>query len=203
MMASAEIVEGGFAEPVFAAQSVFRAVMDAMAQPGTVHSIETVAGPPAPLSATAGAVVLTLADADTPVWLDANLARSDAVKGWISFHAGAPFASMASDASFGIVTDPGLAPPLSGFTLGTQEYPDRSTTLILQVETLTGGDPLTLRGPGIRNTRSFAPHPLPGHFEMQWRENGAMFPRGIDIILAAPNAVACLPRTTRIVEGGA
>ena len=91
-------------------------------------------------------------------------------------------------------------PPLSGFALGTPEYPDRSTTLILQVETLADGRALTLSGPGIRETRGIAPQPLPGHFEMQWRENNALYPRGVDIILAAPDAVACLPRTTRIGE---
>ena len=92
-------------------------------------------------------------------------------------------------------------PSLSSFALGTQEYPDRSTTLILQVETLTEGEALTLRGPGIKGSETVAPRPMPGHFDMQWRENNALYPRGIDIILAAPDAVACLPRTVRIGEG--
>lgn len=200
MAATENIVEGGFAEPVFAAQSVFRAVMDAMARPGTMHTIATDARPPAPLDATAAAVALTLADADTPLWLESDLARNDAVKGWLSFHTGAPLAELPADAAFAIVCNPAAMPPLSGFALGTQEYPDRSTTLILQVDTLTDGPALTLAGPGIRTTQEIAPHPLPGHFQMQWRENGALYPRGVDIILAAPGAVACLPRTTRIAE---
>lgn len=195
-----QIVEGGFADPVFAAQSVFRAVMDAMARPGSVHGIGTDARPPAPLNATAAAIALTLADADTPVWLDSELARSDAVKGWLSFHTGAPFADIASDAAFAIISNPSVMPPLTGFALGTQEYPDRSTTLVIQVETLADGSALTLSGPGIKATQEIAPRPLPGHFEMQWRENGALYPRGVDIILAAPDAVACLPRTTRITK---
>jgi alpha-D-ribose 1-methylphosphonate 5-triphosphate synthase subunit PhnH len=203
MTAQEQIVEGGFADPVFAAQSVFRAVMDAMARPGTVHGIGTEARPPAPLNATAAAVALTLADADTPVWLDADLSRNEAVKGWLSFHTGAPFAEMAADASFAIISNPAAVPPLSGFALGTQEYPDRSTTLIVQVDTLADGPALTLSGPGIKETQTIAPQPLPGHFGMQWRENNALYPRGIDIILAAPDAVACLPRTTRIENGEA
>jgi alpha-D-ribose 1-methylphosphonate 5-triphosphate synthase subunit PhnH len=203
MAASEQIVEGGFAEPVFAAQSVFRAIMDAMARPGTVHGIGADAGPPAPLNAVAAAVALTLADADTPVWLDSDLTRNEAVRGWLSFHTGAPFAEMAADATFAIISNPATVPPLSGFALGTQEYPDRSTTLIVQVETLTDGPELTLAGPGIKKTQTIAPRPLPGHFEMQWRENNALYPRGIDIILAAPDAVACLPRTTRIANGEA
>ena len=42
---------------------------------------------------------------------------------------------------------------------------------------------------------------MPGHFDMQWRENNALYPRGIDMVLATPDAVACLPRTVRIGEG--
>ena len=32
----------------------------------------------------------------------------------------------------------------------------------------------------------------------QWKQNIKRFPRGVDIILATADGVACLPRTTRI-----
>ena len=201
MAAGAHIVEGGFADPVFGSQSVFRAVMDAMARPGTVHAIDTDLRPPAPLNVAAAAVILTLADADTPVWLGQDLARDEAVRGWLSFQTGAPQANLPSEAAFAIAINAAALPSLSSFALGTQEYPDRSTTLILQVETLREGEALTLRGPGIKDRETIAPRPMPGHFDMQWRENNALYPRGIDIVLAAPDAVACLPRTVRIGEG--
>jgi len=201
MTAGAHIVEGGFIDPVFGSQSVFRAVMDAMARPGTVQAIDTDLRPPAPLNVAAAAVILTLADADTPVWLGQDLARDDAVRGWLAFQTGVPLASHPSEATFAVAVNAAALPSLSSFALGTQEYPDRSTTLILQVETLMEGDALTLRGPGIKDTQTIAPRPLPGHFDMQWRENNALYPRGIDIILAAPDAVACVPRTVRIGEG--
>ncbi|TIT74126.1 MAG: carbon-phosphorus lyase subunit PhnH, partial [Mesorhizobium sp.] len=44
-------IEGGFADPVFNAQAVFRAVMDAMARPGSVQALPSLTHPPAPLSA--------------------------------------------------------------------------------------------------------------------------------------------------------
>lgn len=41
---------------------------------------------------------------------------------------------------------------------------------------------------------------LPQDFAAQWRENGALFPLGIDLLLVADGKVAALPRTTRIVS---
>lgn len=194
------VYEGGFANPVWASQTVFRALMDAMARPGSVQALPDVTVPPAPLSASASALIATLADADTPVWLDAALTKSSAVKDWIVFHTGAPVVSHASDAAFAIVAAPQNLSALNGFSLGTQEFPDRSTTVILQVSTLSEGVPLALEGPGIKDQTSLAPAPMPQHFEAQWQANRAAFPRGIDLILAAPDCVAALPRSTRLVR---
>ncbi|HTV67824.1 MAG TPA: phosphonate C-P lyase system protein PhnH [Rhizobiaceae bacterium] len=193
-----ETIDGGFAEPVFAAQSVFRAVMDAMARPGTVQPIASLATPPKPLSATAAAVALTLCDHDTPLWLDPSLAASAEVKAWLGFHSGAPIETSPTAAHFALVSDPAELVALENFAQGSQEYPDRSATLILQVTSLTDGAPLVLEGPGIETKTQISPHPLPRHFVEQWKQNRARFPRGIDIVLAAPGAIACLPRTVRI-----
>lgn len=191
-------IEGGFSRPVFDAQSVFRAVMDAMARPGTVQPVPALAAPPAPLSPTAAAVALTLCDNDTPVWLDAPVQASAAAKSWLGFHTGAPLANTPADAHFAIVAAPAALVALDGFAQGSQEYPDRSTTLILQVDDLAGGQRLRLEGPGIETDATFAPGPMPRHFVEQWKQNNQRFPRGVDLVLAAPGAVACLPRTTRI-----
>lgn len=196
-MEQMDVIDGGFATPVFDAQTVFRAVMDAMARPGTIQPVAALAQPPAPLSVTAGAVALTLCDHDTPLWLDTGLQVS-AARSWLAFHSGAPLATTAADAHFAVVANPATLNAFENFAQGTQEYPDRSTTLILQVESLTDGEPLQLKGPGIEATATIAPTPLPRHFVEQWKQNGARFPRGVDVILAAPGAVACLPRTVRI-----
>lgn len=193
-----QAIDGGFANPVFDGQKMFRAVMDAMAQPGTIHSTGDLAAPPAPLSAVAAAVALTLCDADTPFWLDPALQASSAARHWLGFHTGAPLANTPADAHFALVTDPAELIALENFAQGTQEYPDRSTTLILQVASLSGGTLLHLEGPGIETSANIAPASLPRHFVEQWKQNHARFPRGVDVILAAPEGVACLPRTTRI-----
>ncbi|MER8389736.1 phosphonate C-P lyase system protein PhnH [Mesorhizobium sp. M0166] len=191
-------IEGGFADPVFNAQTVFRAVMDAMARPGSVQPLPALAHPPAPLSATAGAVALALCDNDTPLWLDPALQGSAAVKSWLGFHTGAPLANTPADAHFALIATAAEMMALDGFSQGTQDYPDRSTTLILGVGDLVSGAPLLLEGPGIEKTATIAPAQMPRHFVEQWKQNNQRFPRGVDIILATSDAIACLPRTTRI-----
>jgi len=195
---AAQSIEGGFADPVFNAQTVFRAIMDAMARPGSVQPLPALARPPAPLSATSGAVALALCDNDTPLWLDPALHTSSAIGSWLGFHTGAPLANTPADAHFAFVATPAEMMALDGFAQGTQDYPDRSTTLILQVSDLVSGAPFLLEGPGIETSAVIAPAQMPRHFIEQWKQNNKRFPRGVDIILATSLGIACLPRITRI-----
>ncbi|WP_028032217.1 phosphonate C-P lyase system protein PhnH [Chelativorans sp. J32] len=195
-------VEGGFAAPVFEAQATFRAIMDAMARPGTVIRNPRLPHPPAPLTPEAGAVALALCDPDTPIWLDAALQEENAVSGWLGFQTGAPILREPAEADFVFAADPANLPAFENFAQGSQEYPDRSATLILQVDSLTGGETLKLEGPGIETFATLAPRSLPRHFVEQWAQNRARFPRGIDLILVSREGLAALPRTTRIIKEG-
>lgn len=197
-------IDGGFSSSVLDAQAAFHAVMHAMAEPGTIHPLDGRATPPAPLNATAAAVALTLCDHETPVWLDPGLASAEGVSVWLSFHSGAPIIADPGEARFLIVASSDRLPMLAALAQGSQDYPDRSATIILQVATLDGGARrLELRGPGVDGVARISPDALPLQIESQWRENNVRFPRGVDLVLAAPSAIACIPRTTRIkiVEG--
>ena len=196
-MPDTQIFSGAFAEPVFAAQSVFRTVMDCMARPGTIGTIAATARPPQPLGAAAGAIALTLCDHDTPVWLTPQLAKSK-LPGWLSFHAGAAVTAEKQDARFAFVEKGAVVPGFGLFAQGTQEYPDRSATLVIEIESLEGGRPLVLTGPGIKSVTDVAPLGLPDSFLRLWTENRALFPRGVDIVLTAGKRFLCLPRTTKI-----
>lgn len=198
MQADLSPIDGGFSQPVFDAQAVFRAVMDAMARPGTVHAIGARATPPAPLSPSAAALALTLCDNDTPLWLDQPLQTAAAVRAWLGFHCGAPLARTPSEAHFAVIASPADMVALDAFAQGSQDYPDRSATLILQVASLSTGRGLRFSGPGIEKAAMLAPAALPRHFVEQWRQNNGRFPRGVDLVFAGPEGVACLPRTTRV-----
>lgn len=141
MTAQSQIYSGAFADPVFEAQSVFRSLMDCFARPGIIGRLSTAAAPPAPLGEASGAVALTLCDHDTPVWLSPALSKSSAPK-WIAFHTGAGVTDTKDEPRFAFFEKGAAVPGFDQFALGTQEYPDRSTTLVVEVEALEGGQPL-------------------------------------------------------------
>lgn len=198
MVANASALESGFADPVFDSQGVFRALMEAMARPARVTHVQTSIAPPAALSVAAGAVACALIDADTPYWLDSAL-DNDALHSWLAFHTGARSARTVADAAFAFIGAPSSMPAFDRFAQGSQEYPDRSATLILHLESLEGGEPLVFEGPGIDGRATIAPRGLPADFTEQWRANRKRFPCGVDLILTAGDRLACLPRSTRLI----
>ena len=194
-------IEGGFADPVIAGQRAFKAVMEALARPGTIQRLPNEARPPAPLPQGLAEIALTLCDHDSPVWLDADLVSEKAVVDWLRFHTGAPLMNEPDKADFAFVI--GALPALSSFALGTDEYPDRSTTIVLSLPSLTAGPALTLRGPGIKEDAIINPAGMGGDFVAQRAENREQFPRDTDLLLVGPEGVIGLPRTTRISLGSA
>jgi alpha-D-ribose 1-methylphosphonate 5-triphosphate synthase subunit PhnH len=192
----------GFADKVLSAQSTFRSVMDAMARPGTVQRIVVDAGMPAAMMRGTAAIALTLFDHDTPVWLDPQMSATSEVAKWLKFHTGAPVIANSSVCSFALIGEPGALPDLDRFSFGSNEYPDRSTTLILQLGSLTLGPGLELRGPGIDGTTMLQAAIQPADLFERLKINQTLFPRGIDVMLVADDAVVAIPRTTRLVANG-
>ena len=192
----------GFVDKVLSAQSTFRSVMDAMARPGSVRRIVPGAGTPDRMMRGTAAIALTLFDHDTPLWLDARMAESLELVKWLKFHTGAPVVQDSSIASFALISDGGALPSLERFALGTNEYPDRSTTVILQVESLDSGRSFELRGPGIDGVATLQASIRPFDLFERLQFNEALFPRGIDLVLVADDSVVAIPRTTRVVSKG-
>ena len=189
----------GFADPVGAAQATFRAVLAAMAEPGRIMTLDVALTPPPPLGRAAAAVALSLLDGDTPLWCDL---ASRPVGPFLRFHTGVPLVDAPEQARFALIGDTAALGSLAQFDAGTDEYPDRSASLIVAVTHLGAGAALMLRGPGIKERRRLAVAGLPSGFRAEWRANHARFPRGIDVILTAGDRLACLPRSVEILEEG-
>lgn len=185
-------------EPAFASQAAFRALMECLSRPGEKRSLEG-AGAPAPMQPATAALVRSLADYESPVWLDPSFAAAPAIAEWIRFHTGAPIVAAPGKAAFALIADASALPDFMQFAQGSEEYPDRSTTIIIQVESFAGAA-MTLQGPGIQTTRDFAATPLPSDFAQRLRDNREMYPRGVDLVLVAGHEIAALPRSVRVVE---
>lgn len=191
----AAVTAPGFAEPGRDAQAVFRAALAALSEPGRVIDLPVALDEALPAGPAALALLLALADADTPLWLDA---RAGAAAGFLAFHTGTPVVAEASDARFALIADAANCPPLDRFARGEEEYPDRSATMIIEAATLAEGGPLILRGPGIADRRQLSLGGLAPGFLADWAANHALFPRGVDILFTCGRRLAGLPRSIRL-----
>jgi alpha-D-ribose 1-methylphosphonate 5-triphosphate synthase subunit PhnH len=182
----------GFADPVAEAQATYRAVLDAMARPGRIHPAGVGLAAPAPLAPATAALLLTLADADTPLWLDPALG---AARAWVAFHCGAPLLADPDAAAFLAAT---ALPPLDRLRVGSDEAPEDGATVILQLPALGEGARFRLSGPGLAEPAPFAATGLGADFAAAWQANRVLFPRGIDLILCAGARLAALPRSVTV-----
>jgi alpha-D-ribose 1-methylphosphonate 5-triphosphate synthase subunit PhnH len=184
----------GFADPVTEAQRCFRAVLDAMSRPGQCHRIAGTLEAPRPLGHAAAALLLTLVDHSTSLWLDP--AAADAMP-WIAFHCGAPVAPAPRDAMFGVALS---LPDLAQFSAGTHEAPETSATVIVEVVGFDTGRSWRLSGPGLQHPRVVQIAGLPEDFAARWQRNRAHFPCGVDLVLCAGDVLTALPRSITIEE---
>lgn len=195
----------GFNNPVMDGQRVFRAVLEAMSRPGTIVELPLAVAAPPPLNPASAAILLALCDFETPVWLD-PAAGSDALVRYLRFHCGCPLAADPALASFAVIAQPAAMPPLAAFHAGSDEFPDQSTTLIVQVDGLRGGPShhlqagYRLTGPGIREAACLAAAGLPAEFREWVKDNHGLFPQGVDLIFTDGRALAALPRSTRLED---
>ncbi len=180
---------GGFSDAPKDSAIAFRVALDVMARPGKIAKISG-GTPPEPMSTSAGTLLLTLCDPETPVWLAPSL-RGAQIKEWLRFHTGAPLVDSRSEAMFAVGRWSELL-PVTDFAIGTPEYPDRSATLIVEVEALENAGAI-LHGPGIKDTSELA---LP---EVKaFRNNATLFPLGLDFYFTSGSRIAALPRTTKL-----
>ena len=185
----------GLTDPVGQATEVFRALLSAMAQPARACDIDldlACVGRAHPASL---AVLLTLADTETPVCLVGSTELE--LGSFLRFHCGCPLTEHPQNAALGLISEPVLACRAFEFPIGSDEYPDTSATVILEVGSLVAGPRQTIKGPGIRSAVEFAPA-VDAEFWSAWHTNTQLYPRGIDVIFTCANEIAALPRSSRL-----
>jgi alpha-D-ribose 1-methylphosphonate 5-triphosphate synthase subunit PhnH len=186
----------GFADPVLESQAAFRSCLTALATPGTLVNLGAGLDAMPGLHPAAGALLLSLLDQDVRLWLSPGVATAQVATS-LKFHTGCSLAASPGEADFALVAGAEELPPLEAFSAGSQEYPERSATVVIQVpEILDAGWRLT--GPGIRGEAGLSIPSLGAEFLADWERNRARFPRGVDLYIASGDRLCGLPRTTRI-----
>ncbi len=170
-------------------QALFRLILDIAARPGTLADLSAHLGDaPASLAALATFCDNTQALADLTGTLDETAWR------FLDAQRAAP-----EGAGF-ILAAGGTAPSFTP-RIGTLDAPEGGATIVLLVDSLSEGPPLTLSGPGIKTTNTLHVTGLAPDWLVARARWCADFPMGCDMVLTDATRVAILPRTTKITEG--
>src|SRR3989339_213838 len=183
----------GFVSDVFDSQAIFRKLLTAMANPGTLMDIGMDMACPDPLHPASGAVLLTLLDFETPFWSDVEHA-SEGVQ-WLRFHTNAPYTRLKHHSLFALCTDTLEDPCL--FNPGTIDSPDLSTTLIVQTKGISDAGRIRLSGPGIKAQKFLQLNGIPDEFFKHRSKLCLSYPLGVDMIFVHGRTLTALPRTTQ------
>jgi len=187
----------GFNTPVSDMQTVFRALMDAMATPAQKFSIDAECEGPAGLDSILAAVGLTLLDTATKVWADGKVVDKKAMA-FFRHHSHVLFEVEPADVDFAIIScGDESAAVLASLPRGTKAEPEGSATAIVVVP---AGDEIVYRarGPGIEHEILLALPVAVSSLIATSQSINAVFPLGVDLILCLDDGIVGLPRTTRL-----
>jgi alpha-D-ribose 1-methylphosphonate 5-triphosphate synthase subunit PhnH len=178
-------------------QVAFRALLDAMARPGTVGRVR----PHAEGGELAAAVALLEAVLDHEVAF-ALLPEAPAARDALLRYTGSRVAA-AEQADFLLCRGPGLDEGLRVARHGELEYPDRSATIVAVVDgvadTTAAGEALRLAGPGVNGAIELRVTGFTAAQRSAFARRNRGVPLGVDLVLVAPDGrFTCLPRYTRI-----
>lgn len=186
---------GALALGVHASQRTFRSLLDCLANPGKVLSLQE----PAAVAAGAGVVALALADLDTPV----SVVGDEELAAEVSESTRAPLVPV-GEARLVALVQP-TAELVRQCPKGTPLAPEQGAQIgmgCIRLAASQGGDGavvLQLRGPGVDGTRRVSVEGIGREvFEVLATSNSA-FPVGIDTWLVDHEGrVVGLPRSTTI-----
>jgi alpha-D-ribose 1-methylphosphonate 5-triphosphate synthase subunit PhnH len=136
-------------------------------------------------------------DLETALWLQPGL--SEVAKSWLLFHTGCCITRCPEEADFAVIIDSETMPRLDEFKWGTAEYPEASTSLLIQLPSLQAGYSVTLQGPGILGAIALQTA-LSQDFWQQWHAMANHYPLGLDAWCFDEQQVLGLPRTAQVVH---
>lgn len=185
------------------AQQTFRALLTAMARPGTVQTLPLLPGEQPEIS-----LLFALADHEVTFALVGESAKRShdmhALARQIGTLTGSTPSAVA-EADFVVSYGPLPAGAWPKLRRGTPAFPDRSATIVYILPAIglrlldTPATALTLTGPGIETDQRLVVSGLNASEFTILAEANADFPLGVDAILTDPlGRMACIPRSSKI-----
>jgi alpha-D-ribose 1-methylphosphonate 5-triphosphate synthase subunit PhnH len=179
------------------AAQIFRAILDAFAKPGNPVSLPAVSDCPQGLHAAAMGIALALCDYQTSIWFSPSIDCPE-LRNFLRFHTGAAVVTNAAEAGFAFVESGEFGRYFSQFNKGTDEYPDRSATVIVQAAAFDAPLRVKLEGPGTKRSPTLA---VEGFGHSEWKllmEDRILFPLGVDVAFVVGEKLVTVPRSSRI-----
>lgn len=189
----------GLGQPVQDAQQIFRAALKAMSEPGSILEVPAINIEATNLSQALYGLALTLFDQDTPILFSAAMQDAVLIES-LKFHNAIATTDAYQQAQFVVCSEQDV-PELSLLNLGTDAYPDQSTSVLIVCDVLQAGNDWQLSGPGIQTSCSLTCSGLTDTLLDQRQQLSTLFPRGVDLFFCSGQRFFCLPRTTQVEKG--
>jgi len=197
-------IPAGFGDETQSSQSIFRAALNALSYPGKLTELKHDANPPVDADPITSVLLLALLDSESSLWLSHSL-KNTLVSSWLQFHTDCTVTENIEKADFVWIKNLDELPQLIQLQTGTDQYPDRSATCIIEIESLTQkseNGAFLLQGPGIKDKSDLE---IKGWSKQEcvrwnefWNSNNDLFPCGVDVFLSDGKALVGLPRTTAL-----
>lgn len=193
------IKETGY-DAVFDGQRHFRVLLDAMARPGMIGTLNDVTLSPQGLNQASALVGFALLNADVSFHVASGKAEPPA---YLTMNT----ASRPTDpeqADFLFADGAHATDAVRRAKVGTLTYPENGATVVIDVDRLAtepieGSLTITLRGPGVDGEVTVHIVGLSREFFEALKVKNDEFPLGVDTIIAdRQGAVLCIPRTSKV-----
>ena len=186
----------GFDGPAVGSHQTFRAILAAMENPGQLVTIRENPHAPDVFNTASAATCLMLLDFETTVWTDIDW-RSPAI-GWLQLCCGCSVVTESCMANFAIITKPANMPALDYFRIDRNEYPERPTTMVVQVDDILPAVYEHYSNSFVDNTARLEYKGVADIFWDQWSQLSLLHPLGIDIFFTCDDVLSALPKMKRI-----
>jgi len=193
----------GFADIAQTSQKVYRCALNAMSYPGRLFELSHDASTPKDTDQVVSGLLLALLDSETSLWCSDKERLANACE-WLQFHTDCVVLDSPEQADFLWMTSISDFPNLALLKAGTDEYPDRSATCIIEVPKLSekSDDFFTLKGPGIQfegelHIKGWSNKDHKEWLSL-WTQNHQLFPCGVDVYLSDGQHLLGLPRSTKL-----